>query len=63
MDGGWDSGAGRPKGLWRPYKLTSPFLVSCFQMMVADVFSHRFYKIYQLEESLSSILDRDDIFM
>lgn len=32
-------------------------------MMVADVFSHRFYKIYQLEESLSSILDRDDIFM
>lgn len=33
------------------------------QMMVADVFSHRFYKIYQLEESLSSILDRDDIFM
>ncbi|XP_059012609.1 LOW QUALITY PROTEIN: ubiquitin carboxyl-terminal hydrolase 11 [Mustela lutreola] len=33
------------------------------RMMVADVFSHRFYKIYQLEESLSSILDRDDIFI
>ena len=32
-------------------------------MMVADVFSHRFYKIYQLEESLSGILDRDDIFI
>ncbi|KAJ1095855.1 hypothetical protein NDU88_001005 [Pleurodeles waltl] len=33
------------------------------QMMVADVFSHRFYKIYQMEESLNSILDRDDIFI
>uniref|UniRef100_A0A6I8NUR2 Ubiquitin carboxyl-terminal hydrolase n=1 Tax=Ornithorhynchus anatinus TaxID=9258 RepID=A0A6I8NUR2_ORNAN len=33
------------------------------QMMVADVFSHRFYKIYQLEEALSCILDRDDIFI
>ncbi|XP_004435048.1 PREDICTED: ubiquitin carboxyl-terminal hydrolase 11 isoform X6 [Ceratotherium simum simum] len=37
--------------------------VSPERMMVADVFSHRFYKIYQLEESLSSILDRDDIFI
>ncbi|XDB65229.1 hypothetical protein AB1E18_018520 [Capra hircus] len=37
--------------------------VSPEKMMVADVFSHRFYKIYQLEESLSSILDRDDIFI
>ncbi|XP_051950170.1 ubiquitin carboxyl-terminal hydrolase 11-like isoform X1 [Xyrauchen texanus] len=33
------------------------------QMMVADVFNHRFYKIYQAEESLSCILDRDDIFV
>uniref|UniRef100_A0A803SY66 ubiquitinyl hydrolase 1 n=1 Tax=Anolis carolinensis TaxID=28377 RepID=A0A803SY66_ANOCA len=33
------------------------------RMMVADVFSHRFYKIYQMEESLSCILDRDDIFI
>ena len=37
--------------------------VSPERMMVADVFSHRFYKIYQVEESLSSILDRDDIFI
>ncbi|XP_019504868.1 PREDICTED: ubiquitin carboxyl-terminal hydrolase 11 isoform X1 [Hipposideros armiger] len=37
--------------------------VSPERMMVADVFSHRFYKIYQLEESLSTILDRDDIFI
>ncbi|KAB0349321.1 hypothetical protein FD754_014178, partial [Muntiacus muntjak] len=37
--------------------------ISPKRMMVADVFSHRFYKIYQLEESLSSILDRDDIFI
>ncbi|XP_008270769.3 ubiquitin carboxyl-terminal hydrolase 11 isoform X1 [Oryctolagus cuniculus] len=33
------------------------------RMMVADVFSHRFYKLYQLEDSLSTILDRDDIFV
>ncbi|XP_006864286.1 PREDICTED: ubiquitin carboxyl-terminal hydrolase 11-like [Chrysochloris asiatica] len=33
------------------------------RMMVADVFSHRFYKIYQLEDPLNSILDRDDIFI
>uniref|UniRef100_A0A8B9LL29 Ubiquitin carboxyl-terminal hydrolase n=1 Tax=Astyanax mexicanus TaxID=7994 RepID=A0A8B9LL29_ASTMX len=32
------------------------------QMVVADVFNHRFYKIYQVDESLSCILDRDDIF-
>ncbi|ERE65727.1 ubiquitin carboxyl-terminal hydrolase 11 [Cricetulus griseus] len=33
------------------------------KMIVADVFSHRFYKLYQLEDPLSSILDRDDIFV
>ncbi|XP_070696236.1 ubiquitin carboxyl-terminal hydrolase 11 [Pempheris klunzingeri] len=33
------------------------------QMMVADVFNHRFYKIYSADESLSCILDRDDIFV
>uniref|UniRef100_A0A8B9LH89 Ubiquitin carboxyl-terminal hydrolase n=1 Tax=Astyanax mexicanus TaxID=7994 RepID=A0A8B9LH89_ASTMX len=33
------------------------------QMVVADVFNHRFYKIYQVDESLSCILDRDDIFV
>lgn len=33
------------------------------RMMVADVFSHRFYKLYQLEDPLSTILDRDDIFV
>nr|KAF6360883.1 ubiquitin specific peptidase 11 [Myotis myotis] len=37
--------------------------VSPERMMVADVFSHRFYKIFQLDESLSTILDRDDIFI
>uniref|UniRef100_A0A8C4S8Z7 ubiquitinyl hydrolase 1 n=1 Tax=Erpetoichthys calabaricus TaxID=27687 RepID=A0A8C4S8Z7_ERPCA len=38
----------------------------CFQlssiMVVADVFNHRFYKIYHMDESLNCILDRDDIF-
>ncbi|KAG7280843.1 hypothetical protein CRUP_010825, partial [Coryphaenoides rupestris] len=33
------------------------------RMVVADVFNHRFYKIYQNDESLSCILDRDDIFV
>ncbi|KAG5838877.1 hypothetical protein ANANG_G00228320 [Anguilla anguilla] len=33
------------------------------QMVVADVFNHRFYKIYQADEYLSCILDRDDIFV
>uniref|UniRef100_A0A8C1X328 Ubiquitin carboxyl-terminal hydrolase n=1 Tax=Cyprinus carpio TaxID=7962 RepID=A0A8C1X328_CYPCA len=33
------------------------------QMAVADVFNHRFYRIYQADESLSCILDRDDIFL
>uniref|UniRef100_A0A4W6D9F7 ubiquitinyl hydrolase 1 n=1 Tax=Lates calcarifer TaxID=8187 RepID=A0A4W6D9F7_LATCA len=33
------------------------------QMVVADVFNHRFYKIYTTDESLSCILDRDDIFV
>uniref|UniRef100_A0A671LR79 Ubiquitin carboxyl-terminal hydrolase n=1 Tax=Sinocyclocheilus anshuiensis TaxID=1608454 RepID=A0A671LR79_9TELE len=32
------------------------------QMAVADVFNHRFYRIYQTDEFLSCILDRDDIF-
>uniref|UniRef100_A0A8C7ZQV5 ubiquitinyl hydrolase 1 n=1 Tax=Oryzias sinensis TaxID=183150 RepID=A0A8C7ZQV5_9TELE len=36
---------------------------SVFQMVVADVFNHRFYKIYNADESLSCILDRDDIFV
>lgn len=33
------------------------------RMMVVDVFSYCFYKFYQLEEFLSSILDCDDIFV
>uniref|UniRef100_A0A8C1X5F7 Ubiquitin carboxyl-terminal hydrolase n=1 Tax=Cyprinus carpio TaxID=7962 RepID=A0A8C1X5F7_CYPCA len=32
------------------------------QMAVADVFNHHFYRIYQTDEFLSCILDRDDIF-
>ncbi|XP_055963334.1 ubiquitin carboxyl-terminal hydrolase 11 [Sorex fumeus] len=37
--------------------------ISPERMIVTDVFSHRFYKIYHLEESLTGILDRDDIFI
>ncbi|XP_056131166.1 ubiquitin carboxyl-terminal hydrolase 11 [Lampris incognitus] len=37
--------------------------IPAIQMVVADVFNHRFYKIYHADESLSCILDRDDIFV
>ncbi|XP_060788407.1 ubiquitin carboxyl-terminal hydrolase 11 isoform X2 [Neoarius graeffei] len=37
--------------------------ISAEKMVVADVFNHRFYKIYHADESLSLILDRDDIFV
>ncbi|XP_058245091.1 ubiquitin carboxyl-terminal hydrolase 11 isoform X1 [Hemibagrus wyckioides] len=37
--------------------------ISAEKMVVADVFNHRFYKIYNADESLSLILDRDDIFV
>ncbi|XP_023573530.1 ubiquitin carboxyl-terminal hydrolase 11 isoform X1 [Octodon degus] len=37
--------------------------IAADKMIVADVFSHRFYKLYQLEDPLSAILDRDDIFV
>ncbi|XP_062855298.1 ubiquitin carboxyl-terminal hydrolase 11 [Trichomycterus rosablanca] len=33
------------------------------KLLVADVFNHRFYKIYHNDESLSFIMDRDDIFV
>lgn len=39
------------------------FTLCVFQMVVADVFNHRFYKIYNTDEALSCILDRDDIFV
>ncbi|XP_078392056.1 ubiquitin carboxyl-terminal hydrolase 11-like isoform X1 [Cetorhinus maximus] len=33
------------------------------KLLAADVFNHRFYKLFQREDLLSSILDRDDIFV
>ena len=33
------------------------------QMVVADVYNHRFHKVFTLSESLTQILDRDDIFV
>ena len=32
-------------------------------MVVTDVYNHRFHKIYSQEEALQQILDRDDIFV
>ena len=33
------------------------------QMVVTDVYNHRFHKVFSLTESLTQILDRDDIFV
>lgn len=37
--------------------------ISHDKMVVTDVYNHRFHKIYGPDESLTHILDRDDIFM
>lgn len=37
--------------------------VPAARMVVADVFSHRFYKIFPMDEPLNCILERDDIFI
>ena len=37
--------------------------VDCKNMVVTDVYNHRFHKIYTPEEALQQILDRDDIFV
>ena len=34
-----------------------------FQLLVADVYNHKFHKIFAADESLSHVLDRDDIFV
>ncbi len=37
--------------------------VDSSKLVVTDVYNHRFHKIYAPDESLSHILDRDDIFV
>lgn len=65
----WFDGGGKSEAeltvLIRFHKTEPEASCSCsvFQMVVADVFNHRFYKIYNPEEFLSCILDRDDIFV
>ena len=39
------------------------FSTVCLQMVVTDVYNHRFHKVFVPDEGLSHILDRDDIFM
>lgn len=38
-------------------------LIIFMQMMVTDVYNHRFHKIFPPEDGLNHILDRDDIFV
>ena len=33
------------------------------QMVVTDVYNHKFHKIFNFDEGVNPILDRDDIFM
>lgn len=33
------------------------------QMVVTDVYNHRFHKIFQVDEMLSHIMERDDLFV
>ena len=44
-------------------KQVSPVEIPPDRMVVTDVYNHRFHKIYGADESLTHILDRDDIFM
>merc|ERR1719186_1211152 len=37
--------------------------VNVSSLIVTDVYNHRFHKIYEPDDSLSHILDRDDIFV
>lgn len=34
-----------------------------FQMIVTDIYNHRFHRIFAANENLSSIMDRDDIYV
>lgn len=34
-----------------------------FQMVVTDVYNHRFHKIYRRDENLNQIMEKDDIFV
>ena len=44
-------------------KLTATLFDLILQMVVTDVYNHRFHKVFSLSESLTQILDRDDIFV
>uniref|UniRef100_A0A8C4R1T8 ubiquitinyl hydrolase 1 n=1 Tax=Eptatretus burgeri TaxID=7764 RepID=A0A8C4R1T8_EPTBU len=37
--------------------------ISAHKMVVTDVYNHRFHKIFPMDEKISSIYDRDDIFV
>lgn len=34
-----------------------------FQMIVTDIYNHRFHRIFAMDENLSSIMERDDIYV
>lgn len=36
---------------------------SILQMIVTDIYNHRFHRIFATNENLSSIMERDDIYV
>lgn len=39
------------------------FCVFVPQMIVTDIYNHRFHRIFATNENLSSIMERDDIYV
>jgi len=39
-------------------------MMMCFsQLVVIDVYNHRFHKVFMMSESITHITDRDDIYV
>lgn len=45
------------------WTIVNSLIFYVLQMIVTDVYNHRFHKVFSLSESLTQILDRDDIFV
>lgn len=45
------------------FKKPSDCLTLIPQMIVTDIYNHRFHRIFATNENLSSIMERDDIYV
>lgn len=46
-----------------PYLVVTVALFMSMQMIVTDIYNHRFHRIFATNENLSSIMERDDIYV